>query len=216
MGASLPALVLRFGWLPFGDVIDILVIRHGQSVWNAEGRWQGQADPALTELGRRQAAHAGEALVDAHTQLPFQAVGSSDLARAHVTAQLIAEQLGVDEVTTHEGLRERHAGPFQGLTRSEINRRWPGAIEAREWPDGYERDDALMERVVPGLRAVARNAQRVLAVAHGGVIRALDRLSGAPDESIPNLAGRWYRLADELEPGPRVELVPPEIDLGVE
>ncbi|MDG2111286.1 MAG: histidine phosphatase family protein [Actinomycetota bacterium] len=191
---------------------DILVIRHGESEWNAAGRWQGQADPPLTSVGRRQAEIASE-----NVQGSFDLVASSDLSRAHETAKIIAARLAAEPVVTLEALRERHAGPWQGLTRIEINERWPGAIEQRTWPTGYELDDTLMNRVIPALRELAFSvASRALVVAHGGVIRALDRASGAPDESIPNLAGRWYRVGHDIEPGERIEFVPAGLDLGLE
>lgn len=202
------------GWVPSVSVsaIDILVIRHGESEWNAAGRWQGQADPPLTEVGRRQAEVAA-----ANVPGPFEVVASSDLSRAHETARIIAARLATEPVVAVEALRERNAGPWQGLTRAEINERWPGALEKRAWPKGYELDEALMERVLPALRELAFSVvRRALVVAHGGVIRALDRASGAPDESIPNLAGRWYRVGSEIEPGERVEFVPTGIDLGLE
>lgn len=197
--------------------VDVLVIRHGQSVWNAEGRWQGQADPPLTRVGRRQAAIAALALSDRAFEegWVFDGLASSDLERAHRTARIVGEVLDLSP-GTHEGLRERHAGPFQGLTRAEINERFPGAIAERSWPTGYERDESLLGRVLPALRDVCAGHDRMLVVAHGGVIRALDRMSGAPDESIPNVGGRWYRLGETLSPGERCELVDPEFDHGVE
>ncbi len=190
----------------------MLVIRHGESEWNAAGRWQGQADPPLTELGRLQAKMAAESIHEG-----FDIVASSDLQRAHDTARIIAAHLGAGPVVTIEALRERHAGPWQGLTRVEINARWPGAIEQRAWPAGYEHDETLIERVVPALRTVAeRVRRRALVVAHGGVIRALDRSTGAPEERIPNLAGRWYRVGADVEPGDKVEFISPHIDLDLE
>lgn len=192
--------------------IDILVIRHGQSVWNAAGRWQGQADPPLTEIGRRQAEIAAANVVG-----PFDVVACSDLKRAHETALIIAAKLEQTQVLTRRDLRERHAGPFEGLTRAQINERYPGAIAEREWPDGFEHDDALIARVCPALSELARLASaRALVVAHGGVIRALDHACGAPEEPIPNLAGRWYHVGSEFRAGERVEFVPEGVDLGIE
>lgn len=100
----------------------LLLIRHGQSEWNADGRWQGQADPPLTDLGRAQARHAARSLgvVDA--------IVASDLQRAAETAAIIAEELGVGPLVLEPGLRERDAGEWSGLTRAEIERDWPGYL----------------------------------------------------------------------------------------
>lgn len=102
----------------------LLLIRHGQSEWNADGRWQGQADPPLTDLGRAQAHHAARSLgvVDA--------IVASDLQRAAETAAIISEELGVGPLVLDPDLRERDAGEWSGLTRAEIERDWPGYLGA--------------------------------------------------------------------------------------
>src|SRR5687767_11323336 len=92
----------------------VLLVRHGQSEWNATGRWQGQADPPLTDLGRRQARSAAAALGT------VDAVFASDLQRASETALIIAGELGVGPVVVDPDLRERDAGEWSGLTRVEI------------------------------------------------------------------------------------------------
>ena len=102
----------------------VLLIRHGQSEWNADGRWQGQADPPLTDLGRHQALHAARNLGT------VDAIVASDLQRASETALIIAEALGVGPVVLEPGLRERDAGEWSGLTRAEIERDWPGYLDS--------------------------------------------------------------------------------------
>ena len=102
----------------------VLLIRHGQSEWNADGRWQGQADPPLTDLGRHQAMHAARNLGT------VDAIVASDLQRASETALIIAEALGVGPVVLEPGLRERDAGEWSGLTRAEIERDWPGYLDS--------------------------------------------------------------------------------------
>src|SRR5690606_34165227 len=92
----------------------VLLVRHGQSEWNAIGRWQGQADPPLSDLGRLQAREASRALGT------VDAVWASDLQRAVETAAIIAGELGVGPVVVDPDLRERDAGEFSGLTRPEI------------------------------------------------------------------------------------------------
>src|SRR5215813_8680553 len=91
----------------------LVVIRHGQSTWNAIGRWQGHADAPLTDLGRTQAARAVASLP------PVEVIWASDLERARATAAVIGEALGLD-VQVDVRLRERNAGEWTGLTRAEI------------------------------------------------------------------------------------------------
>src|ERR687894_225034 len=102
----------------------LLLVRHGESTWNARGRWQGWADPPLTDLGRAQAEAAGPAAA------PVDAVVSSDLQRARATAELMAVALGLDPAAVHvePDVRERDVGDFTGLTRAEIEERWPGVL----------------------------------------------------------------------------------------
>src|SRR4051794_25442226 len=94
---------------------EILLIRHGETHWNKEGRMQGQNDSALTPLGLQQARHLGTRLKD----VSFTALYSSDLGRAHQTARCIADATG-HEVRADAGLRERCFGIFEGLTNAEI------------------------------------------------------------------------------------------------
>ncbi len=180
--------------------MDLLILRHGQSEWNAQGKWQGQADPPLTKLGEQQAASAAQQLL--HIGESFDKIVSSDLRRAHHTAEIIAQVVGQKSVTIHSEFRERAAGIWQGLTRSEIEASWPNAIEEQRWPEGYEADDSIISRVMPGLVGLAQNNKRVLLVGHAGLIRALDRATDAPQAAITHhLSGRWYELQDELTPG---------------
>ncbi len=177
----------------------LLILRHGQSEWNAQGKWQGQADPPLTKLGEQQALSAAQQLL--HTGERFDRIVSSDLRRAHRTAEIIASILSEESVTTHSEFRERAAGIWQGLTRSEIEASWPNAIEERRWPEGYESDDSVISRVMPALERLAQNNNRVLLIGHAGLIRALDRITNAPQAAVTNhLSGRWYELQDGITP----------------
>jgi probable phosphoglycerate mutase len=190
---------------------EVLIVRHGQSEWNALGRWQGTEDPPLSPLGLRQAELAAAQLPDA-----FDAVWSSDLQRAHDTALTIATRRGLGTVSTFAGLRERHAGDWQGLTRAEIEAGWPGYLTDGRRPDGWEPDESMVERVLETLLAGTRRP-RVLAVAHGGVIICLDRYLGEPYQRYPNLSGRWFRLEDgQVSAGDRVALVSEAVDRGVD
>ena len=187
----------------------LLVVRHGESEWNAVGRWQGRADPPLTMEGRRQAAAAARSLGS------FDAVVSSPLQRAAETATIIAEHLGIGPVLTEPDLMERDAGEWQGLTRGQIEMDWPGYLEHGKRPPGYEPDAAMLDRVLGALGRVAERAGGpdgggdALVVAHGGVVYTLEEACGEGWRRIPNLGARWFQLADgHLTAGPRVELIP--------
>lgn len=188
-------------------MLRLLLIRHGQSEWNAVGRWQGQADPPLSDLGRRQAGRAAERLGAVDT------IVSSDLERARCTATIISELLGEGPVQIEEGLRERDAGEWSGLTKVEIERAWPGYLDDRRRPPAFEPEDPFLERI---LEAIGRVREQigdgdVLVVTHGGVIYALERHLGAGFERIPNLGARWLTdHGDRLELGDRFVLVDPD------
>jgi probable phosphoglycerate mutase len=185
----------------------VLLIRHGQSEWNADGRWQGQADPPLTDLGRAQAFHAARALgvVDA--------IVASDLQRAAETAALLSQELGVGPLVLDPDLRERDAGEWSGLTRQEIDQRWPGYLdgESRRRPDGWEPDEVLLGRASTALARIHElvGGGEAIAVTHGGLIYVLEGHFGAPFERIPNLGGRWIEVDDSglVALGDRVLLI---------
>ncbi len=107
-------------------VTRVLVVRHGETAWNAELRIQGHTDIALNPRGQWQAQQLVRALADE----TLHAVYSSDLQRAHDTARPAAEAAGL-AVQHHPGLRERGFGHFEGLTFAEIDGRWPE--DARRW-----------------------------------------------------------------------------------
>lgn len=179
----------------------LLIIRHGQSEWNAVRRWQGTADPPLTELGRTQARQAGEELLRltaddaADGAAPaFSGVWSSDLQRAAETAEIVAEVLGIGQVTLDARLQEAHAGEWEGLTPIEIERDWPGWLDANHRPPRFEPFDQVVSRVVTALDEIVvtgEGSARPLVVSHSGVIRSLVRWAGGNDVSVPNLGGRW-------------------------
>ena len=171
----------------------VLLARHGQSTWNADARWQGQADPPLSALGEQQALDAARH-VDG-----IDALWSSDLRRARRTAELVGDHLGL-EVRVDARFRERHAGEWQGRTRDEIEEEWPGYLATGGRPPGFETDDALLERVVAVLAELRSNhpGDAVLVVTHGGIVRTVERHLG--DEAgglLPNLGGRWISAAGE-------------------
>jgi broad specificity phosphatase PhoE len=185
----------------------VLLVRHGQSTWNAEGRWQGQADVPLSVLGEEQARSA----VLAVARLAPAQVVTSDLARAHQTADLVAPP--GTQVEIDESWRERDAGEWTGLTRTEIDERFPGWLAERRSPPGFEGDESLLERTLPLLDRLLRGDERgtILVVTHGGVIRTLERHHEAPSVPVPNLGGRWFHAVDgEIVLGDRDLLVDPD------
>jgi len=190
----------------------MLIVRHGQSEWNAAGRWQGQEDPPLSPLGRAQAG-AAAGRVGA-----VDLVVASDLQRAVETAAIIAETIGVGPVLVEPELRERHAGEWQGLTKVEIEEAWPGYLEAGDRPPGFEPTDRFSERVhgaLDRLEAAHRGAT-MLVVSHGGVVYVIEEHHGLPFERVANLTGRHITHLGPprgLVLGERVDLVG-EIDLS--
>lgn len=173
---------------------DLLLVRHGQSEWNALGRWQGQADPPLTELGRAQARHAAVHLPD------FDLLASSTLVRAATTADEIADVVGVSDIVRDADLVERDAGGFSGLTRAEIDERYPGYLDAGRWPEGWEHDEVMVVRLAAAIeRLRGTGAQTIVAVSHGGVIYALEAALGAEFERVANLGGRWFHFDADLD-----------------
>jgi probable phosphoglycerate mutase len=182
----------------------LLVARHGQSEWNAIGRWQGQADPPLSVEGMRQAAEAGLALGT------FAAVWASDLQRASMTAAIIAEIIGIGPVLTDPRLRETDVGPWQGLTHAEVEEGWPGFLAGRRRPEGFEPYDDAAQRMMEAFVDIAARCpgEEVLVVSHGGVIRAVRHLLGFDDVRLGNLCGCWFTVTgDRIGVGETVELV---------
>jgi probable phosphoglycerate mutase len=174
----------------------LLLIRHGETAWNAEGRIQGQLDVPLSPRGIWQAARLAERLAERQGDEPIDAVVASDLARAMLTAQPLAAALG-REVVAEPLLRERHFGRFQGHTLDEIAAQW--AADFHRWrdrdpawsiPDG-ESGAEFIARVLAGLAQVvaAHPGRTVAVVAHGGTLdvayRAARRLAwDAPREHV--------------------------------
>ena len=187
-----------------GAVTHMLLVRHGQSEWNATGRWQGNADPDLTELGRLQALHAAARIGT------VDLIVASPLIRAFETAQIISTQIGVGPVVVEPDLAERDAGEWEGLTRAEIESEWPGYLGHDRWPPGYEGHDELMQRILGALGRIEseyRGAE-LLVLPHGGIIGALERDADLPWERMPNLgARRLTHHGDRHELGERLVLV---------
>jgi broad specificity phosphatase PhoE len=193
----------------------LLVIRHGQSRWNAQGRGHGWGDPPLSSLGEDQARGAVPGLA---TQDLSPGVVASDLVRARRTAELVAEPLDLGPIDTTSDLREHDIGEWDGKTWEEIERDWPGAKDAWvaeqiDTPPGGEPRAAFHERVERAVRKLAddRPGGRYLVVAHGGVVRTLERLAGIEPTPIEFLSGRWFSFDDgRLRAGDRFWATRPE------
>lgn len=203
-------------------VVRILLVRHGESTWNAEARWQGQADPPLSPLGRQQAVAAALALP------PVDLLAASDLERARTTAELLGATAGCGPVLVESGLRERDAGAFSGLTRAEIHERYPGALpgdparapgtegDGLVPPEGWEPDDELSARAWAALDRLVgvlgeRGGTTAVAVSHSGLIYAVERRFDGSRLRIANLEGRWFHHDhDGWRLGERHLLIDPE------
>ena len=168
----------------------ILAIRHGETAWNVDTRIQGHLDIPLNETGLQQARWLAQALAERDA---VQAIYASDLARAHVTAQTIAQAMGLT-VSLHPGLRERAFGDFQGRTFAEIEAELPQeALHWRhrspEWtpPGAGESLLALRERVLATVEALASRhvGEQIVLVAHGGVMDVLYRAATRLDLQAP-------------------------------
>jgi probable phosphoglycerate mutase len=156
----------------------LVVIRHGETAWNAAQRLQGHQDIPLNALGRRQAAALGPALAGEG----LVAVVASDLQRAWQTGSALAAALGLP-LLAEPGLRERCFGMLEGLTHAEIEAQWPD--EARRWrtrepgfaPAGGESLIAFQARCLATVQrlAAAHAGQAIALVCHGGVLDALYR-----------------------------------------
>jgi probable phosphoglycerate mutase len=158
--------------------------RHGQTVWNAEHRFQGQSDIPLDETGQAQAERAARLLASLRPDL----IVSSDLTRAAATAAPLAWLTGL-EVTLDKDLRERHGGRWEGLTDTEIRTRYP--VEHANWtpPDG-EPSPVVAERVAGALHRIADAIAEpgmatglAVVVSHGAALRlGMSRLLGMPED----------------------------------
>jgi probable phosphoglycerate mutase len=201
----------------------LVLLRHGQTEYNANSRMQGQLDTDLSDLGRDQASAAAEVLAK---RQPLVIV-SSDLRRALDTATALAERCGVP-VDVDTRLRETHLGDWQGLTHHEVDDVAPGARlawrdDARWAPHGGEsrvdvaaRSVPVVDELVVGLDewgtddAGDGSDRPVVLVAHGGLIAALTAaLLDLPVDNWPVLGGMgnasWVQLSghsqDDAAPG---------------
>jgi 2,3-bisphosphoglycerate-dependent phosphoglycerate mutase len=169
-------------------VAAIVLVRHGETDWNLERRYQGHLDPPLNAAGRAQSEQlarelAGEA---------FDAIYSSDLSRALETAEIVGARLGLP-VATDPGLREVDLGSWAGLTRAQVLERF-GESPTH---DGETRREHT-GRVVEAVRRIAARhpTGSILVITHGGSIRAIE--AAATGGSLRVMANcETFRLASE-------------------
>jgi probable phosphoglycerate mutase len=192
----------------------LVLLRHGQTEYNAGSRMQGQLDTDLSDLGRMQAVAAAEVLAKRQPLL----IVSSDLRRALDTALALGEPSGLP-VSVDTRLRETHLGDWQGMTHLEVDAIAPGARlawrdDARWAPHGGESRIDVAERSLPVVvDLVAGQAEwgvdeadrPVVLVAHGGLIAALTAaLLRLPVDNWPILGGMgnasWVQLSGHSEP----------------
>jgi 2,3-bisphosphoglycerate-dependent phosphoglycerate mutase len=156
--------------------MELLIVRHGESVANAEGRMQGQRDYPLSAAGQQQAALLGRFLGNAGFR--FDAAYTSPLTRARATALALTTALGLPEAELASELSELHAGSLQGLTREEIAESFPAFLQRglTELGDFSEYGGESYHDVQQRIRSLLARwherhqgpAHRILAVAHGG------------------------------------------------
>ncbi|WP_113704740.1 histidine phosphatase family protein [Nonomuraea lactucae] len=165
----------------------IVCLRHGQTLWNVEHRFQGHSDIPLDETGLAQATRAASLLASLRPTL----IVSSDLRRANDTALALARLVGLD-VAVDKAFRERGGGQWEGLTRDEIAARWPEEYVAWEAPDGEPVGD-VAARVAAAMRrwAARLDGDGLLVIAsHGAALRlGICELLGLPEELWPVLGG---------------------------
>lgn len=186
----------------------VLLLRHGRTEYNAAGRLQGQVDIPLDDVGRWQAREAAHDLVQRHR--PTRIV-SSDLSRAHETAQAVADLADV-EVELDPRLRERSFGDWEGLTADEMGARWPA--EYAVWRSGHDpqRTGAETRRAVAErmATAIAEHAERtdpdgaLVVVSHGAAVTlGLTALLGLDADDWRGLVGlnnaHWAVLRSNVQ-----------------
>lgn len=174
-----------------------LLIRHAQSVWNAESRWQGRADPPLTAEGLKSAHQAAPLLPRIFTQ-----VLSSPLQRAVHTAHALAQELGINAVDSDARLVERHLGRWEGLTKVEAQKAfvddWTRLTTEAIEPPQWESPASAVARVHQALtEAHEKEPGPLLVVSHAGPITCLQRHLTGRSTALSNLEGIWAIIEPE-------------------
>lgn len=169
----------------------IYLVRHSETAWNREGRLQGHRDAPLTELGQTQARRMGAALRRAVVPLAEYAIVASPLGRTRHTAEIVCGELGIDPGTIafDDRLKEIRWGDWEGFTRPEIERRWPGELarrRQRRWdyaPPNGESYAMLTERVGGWLATIGEDARSIV-VTHGAAGRMIKGIYAKLDREV--------------------------------
>lgn len=171
---------------------ELYLVRHGETEWNAARRIQGRTDIPLNDTGREQARQAAELLA----RRRWQGVYTSPLGRAHETARIIAERLGLAGVTDIDAFVERDYGEAEGMGFDEIEALYPEGVRA----PGQETREEVAARVVPALLELAERhpGERLVIVSHGGAIRAVLQTAepGSRHPRITNASVHSFRVED--------------------
>lgn len=150
----------------------LLLVRHGETAHNAAGRWQGQSDIPLSDVGRQQASRLAGTLPRLSEQLRPKVVYSSDLSRAVETAEILLPAIGNPAHFKSPAFRERGYGSWEGKSRSECAELWPGHSRPHDgetWPDVYRRMTAGLADVLNQHTAV----DSLMIVGHGASLKAI-------------------------------------------
>ena len=175
------------------EMTTVLLVRHGQTEWNANGRWQGHADVPLNETGRKQAIAIAQRLAR-QTEWDIDALYASDLERAAETAVIIGN--AINHTPIFDPIwRERDMGGFSGLTRPQIHAKYPGLLENERsgfglTPPNGESGDLFWDRGAKAINSVVANhiGETVLVVSHGGLLYAtVARQLGMGQDHFGNL-----------------------------
>ncbi|KAH0971399.1 hypothetical protein GBA52_023555 [Prunus armeniaca] len=189
------------------DYAEIIVLRHGETAWNADGRIQGHLDVELNDAGRQQAAVVGDRL---SKEPKISVVYSSDLARAYETAQIIAARCGGIKVVTDVDLRERHLGDLQGLVFRDTAKLNPKVHQAfvsrdscQEIPGGGESRDQLHQRCTSSVQRIGNKhkGERVVLVSHGGFIRTLYKQASPDGRSVAKVLNTSVNIIHVYDDG---------------
>ncbi len=186
----------------------LVLIRHGQSLWNLENRFTGWIDVPLTDQGRAEARRAGQLIAD----IKFDVAYTSALSRAQETLQIVLEEIGQKlPVIRDQALNERHYGDLCGLNKAETAKRY-GDQQVKLWrrsydvaPPGGESLELTAKRTLPFYeRAIAgdlRQGKNVLVVAHGNsnrsIVMRLDKLT--PEQVVALELGTGVPLVYEID-----------------
>jgi broad specificity phosphatase PhoE len=154
----------------------LLLVRHGETVWNQENRWQGQADVPLSEVGQEQSRRLAQRLLS--ERRPVRAIYASNLSRALHTAEILGETLGIVP-TPAEAWREMNIGVWSGLTTAEVIARhaeeWERLRAGEDLPRGGGETFAQFQgRLIESARRLIdrHSGEEIMIVTHGGAVRA--------------------------------------------